>query len=1100
MADLFGPAGERMYRTGDLARWTATGELECVGRADSQVKLRGLRIEPAEVEASLLAHPGVAQAVVLVRDKRLVGYVVPAYGFGAGDPDLRAGVDVAEVRRFVAGRLPEYMVPSVLVVLDRVPLDLNGKVDRAALPAPEFSAGEYRAPRTSDEGTLAAVYAEVLGLDRVGVDDDFFAIGGDSIRSIQVVARARARGVEISPRQVFESRTVAELAAKARIGTVDVLNELDGGGVGWMPLTPIGAYLMELGGDIGRFSMSTLLDLPEAIDAAGLAATLGAVLDRHDVLRSRLVAQDGGHGLVAAPPGAVSVGGLIRRVGCDGRWESSAWHETASAELNAAMGRLDPAAGVMAQFVWFDAGSSVQGRLLLVLHHLVVDGVSWRILLPDLAAAWARVREGGPVELPGVATSARRWAHALVEEAGTDERAAELAFWQGVLEGADLAVGSRRLDPAVDTMATVDTVRIGLPASVTEVLLSGVPGAFRAGVNDGLLAGLAMAVAKWCGGRGVDESSLLVRLEGHGREEGVVPGADLSRTVGWFTSMFPVRLDLAGFDLEEAFAGGEAVGGVVKAVKEQLLAVPDKGLGYGLLRYLNEDTSQVLGSYPDPQIGFNYLGRFSGADMPEELRGLGWTQVLDVDDADAVWDASMPAMSVLEVNSYVTDTAWGPRLDATLAFPTGVLAKDEVRELARLWRAALTALAEHVARPGAGGLTPSDIALVSADQRQILEWERAYPGLVDVWPLTPLQSGLLFHSRFVDAPFDVYQVQLVFHLSGWVDAERMCAAGQALLDRHPNLRSAFVADAGGWVQLVVDEVELPWREVDLRRLSEGERAEAFEGLLTEDQRARFDPASPPLVRLMLVRLGEERFELVFTAHHVLFDGWSIPLLLQDVLRLYGLGGDPGGLPRVRGYRDFLAWLAGQDQEAAARAWAAELDGVDEPTLLAPGTVSADRGGADIGRIEVELDAEETRELARCAGELGVTVNTVVQGAWALLLGQLTGRQDVVFGATVSGRPAGLQGVDAMVGMFVNTLPVRARLAPSDTLGGLLRALQEHQAALLDHHHYGLTEIQQSTGLQTLFDTLVVFESYPLDQSGLTDANTQAGITCTGIRP
>ncbi|MEU3529938.1 non-ribosomal peptide synthetase, partial [Streptomyces sp. NPDC038707] len=311
VADPFGPAGERMYRTGDLVRWTTDGQLEYLGRGDSQLKIRGFRVEPAEIEAALLAHPGVAQAVVLVREGRgtggrqLVGYVVPAYGGDTGDPDLRAGVEVAEVRRFVAARLPEYMVPSALVVLDRMPLDLNGKVDRRALPEPEFAAGEYRAPRTPEERTLAAVYAEVLGLDRVGLDDDFFAIGGDSIRSIQVVARARARGVEISPRQVFESRTVAELAAGARVGAAtapEELAELEGGGVGWMPLPPAGAYLLEAGGAIDRFSMSALLELPEAIDAAGLAATLGAVLDHHDILRSRLVIQDGRPGLVADPP------------------------------------------------------------------------------------------------------------------------------------------------------------------------------------------------------------------------------------------------------------------------------------------------------------------------------------------------------------------------------------------------------------------------------------------------------------------------------------------------------------------------------------------------------------------------------------------------------------------------------------------------------------------------------------------------------------------------------------------------------------------------------------------------------------------------------
>ncbi|MEU3529940.1 condensation domain-containing protein, partial [Streptomyces sp. NPDC038707] len=499
----------------------------------------------------------------------------------------------------------------------------------------------------------------------------------------------------------------------------------------------------------------------------------------------------------------------------------------------------------MAQFVWFDAGS--RGRLLLVLHHLVVDGVSWRVLLPDLAAAWVRVRAGVPVELPGVVTSARRWAHALVEEAAGAARVAELGFWQGVLEGPDPVLGARRPDPSVDTMGTVETVRVEVPVSVTQGLLRGIPAAFRGGMNDGLLAALAMAVARWRGG---DEKSLLVRLEGHGREEGVVPGADLSRTVGWFTSMFPVRLDLSGFDLGEVFAGGGAVGGVVKAVKEQLLSVPDKGLGYGLLRYLNAETGGVLAGYPEPQVGFNYLGRFSVADMPEELRGLGWSQVLDVDDAGAVFDGDMPVMSALEINAYVTDTAEGPRLDALFSFPRGVFGEGEVRELVRWWRVALGVLAEYVGRPGAGGLTPSDVPLVSVGQGQLVEWERVCPGLRDVWPLTPLQSGLLFHSRFVESAVDVYQVQLVFHLSGRVESGRLRAAGQGLLERYANLRSAFVAYAGGWVQLVAEGVELPWREVDLRDLPEGERAEALEGVLAGDRVDRFDPGSAPLLRLM----------------------------------------------------------------------------------------------------------------------------------------------------------------------------------------------------------------------------------------------------------
>ncbi|HEY0697778.1 MAG TPA: AMP-binding protein, partial [Micromonospora sp.] len=263
---------------------------------------------------------------------------------------------------------------------------------------------------------------------------------------------------------------------------------------------------------------------------------------------------------------------------------------------------------------------------------------------------------------------------------------------------------------------------------------------------------------------------------------------------------------------------------------------------------------------------------------------------------------------------------------------------------------------------------------------------------------------------------------------------------------------------------------------------------------------RFDPAVPPLLRLLLVRLAEDRCELVLTAHHVLFDGWSGPLLMRDLLLLYGVAAgtaDATELPRVRSYRDFLGWLAGRDHDAADRAWAAELDGVDEPTLLTPATATP---GSELGHVEVALTGDESRELARRAAELGVTLNTVVQGAWAIVLGTVTGRQDVLFGATVSGRPAELTGVDSMIGMFINTVPVRVRHHAADPVGDVLRDLQARRTALLDHDHVGLIDLQRSAGLPTLFDSLVVFESYPIDRAALAEATTAAGITCTGIRP
>ncbi len=1102
----FGAPGERMYRTGDLGRWNADGQLECFGRSDGQVKVRGFRIEPAEVEAVCEAYPGIREAVVISREtpsggRRLVAYVVhegdgavPDNGAGGvGDVSTLAGASAAELRRFVAARLPDYMVPSAFVTVGRMPLGPTGKLNRSALPEPEYVGEVYRKPRTEAEEIIVAAYVDVLGVERVGIDDDFFAAGGDSLRSIQVVARARARGLKVTTREIFECRTAARLAevASAHQDQAPVLAEDAGGGVGPMPLQPVARQIFERGGGLNRFAMAMALELPAGIDQRGLTATLDAVLDRHDLLRARLVRTDG-LSLDVRPVGALRAADHLRRVPCDGRWDEPSALEAAKAELDEAVGRLDPEAGTTAQFVWF-AAESGEGRLLLVLHHLVVDGVSWRILVSDLAEAWQQVRTGRAAELPAVGTSARRWALALQDEALTPERESELAYWQELLAEPNPPLGARALDPAVDVNATVDTVRVQLPAEVTEAVLTRLPAAFKGTATDVLLAALAVAVNRWQG----TDRSILVRLEGHGREEELVPGADLSRTVGWFTSMHPARVAVSGADLADLLAGGPAAGAAIKQVKEQLRRIPDKGVGYALLRHLNPRTAGPLAACPVPDIGFNYLGRISGTDVPEHLRTQGWVPASWSAELIPAVDGDLPALSALEVNSVATDAADGTRLQTAFMFPTGVLSREEVQELAELWLEVVRGMAAHAVHPRAGGLTPSDAPLIAVRQDEIETWEERYGRLAEVWPQAPGQSGIQFQAAMAEDSYDVYHMQLVLHLSGQVDPARMREAGQKLLERYPNLRAAFGTTAtGDPVQVVPEHVALPWRHVDLTGRTEAEQDAALDAFLAEDRADRLDPARPPLVRLGLLTCGPERAKLVITAHHTVFDGWSSPLVIRDVIRLYA---GTGELPQVRGYGDYLAWMATHDRAESAARWAAELAGFEQPTLVAP-DASLQEGASAIGKVEVPLSIDQGRELSRRAAEIGITLNTLVQGAWAVLLSKLTGQQDVAFGAAVNGRPGDLVGSEEMVGLFINTLPIRVFWRPEQTLAEIVTELQDRQMALLDHHYYSLADIQRESGLPALFDTFIGFENYPMDREGIVDANTSAGLSIDAIRP
>ncbi|QMV22163.1 amino acid adenylation domain-containing protein [Streptomyces sp. SCUT-3] len=1088
VANPFGAPGARMYRTGDVVRWREDGALDYVGRADEQVKIRGFRVELGEIESVLAADPRVGQVTVVVREdqpgvKQLVAYVVP-------EADAPAP-DAAGLRDRVAAALPGYMVPAAFVVLDALPVSPNGKLDRRALPAPDFGAAVSagRAPRTEREELLCGLFAQVLGLPAVGAEDSFFDLGGDSIVSIQLVSRARREGLVFTPREVFEHRTAAGLAVVARDTEAGkaAAGKTPDVGVGPVEPTPIVHWLRERGGPVDGFHQSVVVRTPAGADTGSLSAALQAVVDHHDALRLRLTrtGQDGTEWALEVPaPGTVDAGACLLRVDAAGL-DGEALRAVVAREAEAARDRLSPESGVMVQAVWFDAGPQAPGRLLLVLHHLVVDGVSWRILLPDLAAAWEAVAAGRRPELEPVGTSFRRWAEHLAEAAADPARLEELPLWTGILEPGDPVGEACGFDPSRDTAGTVRAVEVELPGDLTEPLLTTVPAAFHAGVDDVLLAAFALATADWRRRRGEgDASSVLVDLEGHGRHD-VVEGVDLSRTVGWFTSLYPVRLDPAVEDWDEVWAAGPEAGRVLKRVKEQLRALPDHGIGYGLLRHLDEESGEVLAALPAPRIGFNYLGRL-GSDG-----GAEWSVDAEAGGFGGGGDAGMPFAHALEVNALTVDGPAGPRLRASWVWPGAVFSEEDVRDLADTWVRALRALAEHGTRPGAGGRTPSDLPFVDLGQQEIDLVEQACPDAEEILPVTPLQDGLLFHALFDEAAQDVYTVQLFFEIHGEPDAGRLRAAAEALVRRHANLRAGFLHDvAGRSVQVVRREVELPWSEWDLSGLDAAARDVELSRVMGEERSRRFDLAVAPLLRCALVRLGEGRHRLVVTNHHILLDGWSMPLLARELFALYAAGGDAAGagLPRVTPYREYLGWLAGRDRAAAEEAWREALAGLEEPTLLAPAAPAP--GTATVpGRVVSRLPQELSARLAEVARGRGLTLNTLVQGAWGLLLGRLTGREDVVFGATVSGRPPEIAGIESMVGLFINTLPVRVRLRPEESLAGLFGRVQEQQTRLMDHQHLGLNEVQRLAGLGELFDTLTVFENYPLDPDALDVSGT-----------
>src|SRR5262249_36521127 len=420
----------------------------------------------------------------------------------------------------VGARLPDYMVPSAIVVLDRLPLTANGKLDRGALPAPQVRAGVIRLARNPREELLCALFAEVLGLERVGIDDNFFALGGDSIVSIQLVSRARKAGLMITPRAVFEPQTVAGLAGVA--GVIGEPSRAADIATGGLAPTPIMRWLLERGGRLDRFNQAMLLQVPAGLCEADLILALQAVLDHHDALRLRLEVAGEGDWQVEVAPGVAGGGGgvgCVRRIDI-GELDAGAREGCICEQARAAERRLSPAGGVMVQAVWFDAGAHRSGRLLLSIHHLAVDGVSWRILVPELAAAWAAIARGEVPALPARGSSFRRWAQRLASRGEGAGCGCGLLFLTRLVRGPVLALGGCSVDPARDTLGTAGRLTLTLPVALTQALLTRVPAAFHCGIQHVLLTGLALALAQWCRRRGRGAGAgVVVDVEGHGREE-----------------------------------------------------------------------------------------------------------------------------------------------------------------------------------------------------------------------------------------------------------------------------------------------------------------------------------------------------------------------------------------------------------------------------------------------------------------------------------------------------------------------------------------------------------------------------------------------------
>jgi len=1025
---------QRWYRTGDRVRWQVDGQLAFLGRVDSQVKIRGNRLELGEVEAQLkrlspLIEQALVRAVELDGSLRLVAYLVASQSLSA-----------TKLRNDLGARVPDYMVPAHFISLDELPLTRNGKIDVQRLPIPHKpndDSATHLAPRNEVEGMLAAIWQEVLKLDRVGVHDNFFALGGDSILNLQIIARANQQGLKLTPRQLFENRTIADIArvlgADANQGIA--ANIADG-------------YELPLGaGQLARLQQGPLkatwrcIALTETVDRELLGQAIAALQQHHQALRLALTAlpeeQWQQRLLTTAKAALIDTQALDT---CDpARLENLA---------QAGVDALDLQAGQTLHACLLDVAG--KPSLLLAAHPLCIDEASWPLLLTDLNLALGQLRYQRPVRLSYTGGDFSQWTQHQQAHAQSD---ALEAAWEHWLQFA----GLQPLQPA-DSQQPASLIEQALPAAVSGELKR-LADVLQLDWN----SLLAAAIAEQCrelGGAGLvalDLHSVRPQAERLPVDAPIaVADLDPARILG------PLELPVPYFLQPE----GDSLLQRLQALVTQMRAYPQHGVDYGALRYLSDNTylQEPLRELPAASIAIRWLGNL---DSHREERGL----LAQVEAASPSTGSRYP----------LTLDAWWQD-DRLHLRSQGSLAADWAPQLVQRLTA-LAALGDQPDLRPASQAFPLCHGQAATLATEPLDWSN----IEDVYPLSSMQQGMLLHT-LLQPHSGIYLMQQRYSWDGVLQRPAMEAAWQLFLQRHPMMRTAFWwQDDHAPLQCVYRQTHRAFDWQDLRHLDADQQRQAMDQALEAQRLQGFDMACAPLTHLRVFQLDERRFAVVRSFHHILTDAWCFGLLMEDLLAIYQaiVRQEPVARPRLRSFRGYMSWLERHDMAAAHAFWQAEMAGFSEPTPLHVDTPVAgpEQAPEQVGDFDHTLSIAQTQRLQQLCQQYQLTPNTWIQGAWALLLSRYSGNRDVLFGVTVAGRPTDLAGVEEMVGLFINSLPLRIDVDPDAQVAPWLQALLSHNAQLREHESASLVDIQRCSEVprgQQLFDSLVVFENAPLD--------------------
>ncbi|RNA62698.1 amino acid adenylation domain-containing protein [Chryseobacterium nematophagum] len=1037
----------RIYKTGDLGRYLPGGDLEYIGRNDFQVKIRGYRIELGEIENSLLSYEGIRQSVVLAKEhssglKYLVGYYV------SDTP-----VNHEDLSVYLSGLLPEYMVPSTYVHLESLPLTINGKLDRRALPEPNFTGDkEYIAPTTVLEKQLAEIYGEVLGLplESISLHDDFFRLGGDSIISIQLVSRLRKRlSLSLSVKEVFTYRTVyhlSELLESRRdeegISLITEQGILEGE-VSLLPIQEWFFHEVELGEHFTSFhhwNQSFMIHVPE-LDIDILKQSLLQLVDKHDALRLYYPKTEHGYLQEYRKESFFPSLRILDRRGL---------RDEELVEVFTSWQRgFDIVEGSLFHVGYIHGYEDGSCRVHLCFHHLIIDAVSWRILTEDLQTMYRSLMEGNikPEYVKG--SSYRQWVDVVkrYKQDSPSLREEELTYWNHIIENTK----NSSLHIKSLSSSRYHHSDMVLDKDSTSRLLRDIHGVYHTRINDILLSAFSLAL---CDFTGLSNHGIL--LEGHGRED-IFPGMDITETVGWFTTMYPIVLEK-----------GKDLFSTIVHTKESLRGVPNNGIGYGsLIGYTDGNL---------PRISFNYLGQLDQQDSVSE----SW-HIVGENSGESVGRYNSDFQR-LSINGAVV----GGELYFGLR---GYFSEEEMNRLSVLFKGYLEQLVNELSGIDRSYLTLSDVDhMMSSSQLDSIQESTE---IESVYLASSLQEGFIYHALSQGDVDDSYRVQLLWDYHGVVDLEKLKESWEYVQKKHPVLRTRF--DWSESIVQVVDKIgSVDWRCIDLSGYDEKEREDKLKSIVQKDREEEYDLSRSGLFRVYVCQHSDSHYTCIFSNHHAILDGWSMPVLFNDIHRTYltlWKGEAVASMVDIS-YGESQKYL--QDHKGESDSFWNEYmllleDREDLSSLLKVSekhtNLSNYRHIQDHQSLAWNINQERYLSLKNLISKEGLTVNAVLQYLWHKQLSIYSNQRTTVVGTTVSGRSLPVEGIESSVGLYINTLPLIVEHKEGKVMD-LIVNLQSCVSDLNTYNDKSLSGLQDNG--ERLFSSLFVYENYPISDGGVSE--------------